>query len=130
MQKIHQVTYFFIATIAANMWIGLNANADIVNIAKKTKVPFLFVKGAKLYNQNCSICHGGALQGTKQGPPLLHPFYKASHHGNSAFYRAALKGVRAHHWEFGDMPPVKGMTVTKMESIIPYIRWFQKENGL
>jgi len=130
MQKSHQTTYFFITTILVNMWFGTIANADMIKVAEKKKVPFLFVKGVKLYNQHCSICHGRSLEGSKLGPPLLHPFYKASHHGDSAFYRAALKGVRAHHWKFGDMPPVKGMTVIKMESIIPYIRWYQKENGL
>jgi len=99
-------------------------------LAEKMQVPFLHAKGNKLYQDNCAICHGETLNGTKQGPPLLHPYYKPSHHADFAFYRAALKGVQAHHWEFGDMPPVQGITREDMDAIVPFIRWYQKEKGL
>jgi len=94
------------------------------------KVPFIYSVGVNKYQANCSGCHGQWLEGTKQGPPLLHPFYKPSHHADAAFYRAASNGVRAHHWKFGNMPPVTGVTRTDMDKIIPFIRWFQKENGV
>jgi len=96
----------------------------------KIKVPFKHALGHQKFQQSCSVCHGSALQGTKQGPPLIHPFYKPSHHADFAFYRAALKGVKAHHWEFGDMPPVSGITRKDMDVIVPFIRWLQKEKGL
>ena len=99
-------------------------------IASELPVPFVHAKGNKLYQDNCAICHGASLTGTKQGPPLLHPYYKPSHHADFASYRAALKGVQAHHWEFGDMPPVQGITREDMDSIVPFIRWYQKEKGL
>lgn len=98
--------------------------------AEQAKVPFTYAKGVKLFQDNCAACHGKWLEGTKQGPPLLHPFYKPSHHADPSFYRAALNGVKAHHWEFGDMPPVKGITKEDMDVIVPFIRWFQKEKGL
>ena len=60
----------------------------------------------------------------------MHGFYKPSHHGDAAFYRAALKGVRAHHWNFGDMPPVAGAQTQDLDAIVPYIRWLQKEKGI
>lgn len=60
----------------------------------------------------------------------MHGFYKPSHHGNAAFYRATLQGVRAHHWQFGDMPKVEGVTAEDMDSIVPFIRWLQQEKGL
>lgn len=101
-----------------------------VTSADEPKVPFVHAKGAKLYQDNCAVCHGQTLTGTKQGPPLLHPFYKPSHHADFAFYRAALKGVQAHHWEFGDMPPIQGITREDMDSVVPFIRWYQKEKGL
>ena len=94
------------------------------------KVPFRYAKGKLLFEQNCSSCHGIKLTGTDKGPPLLHAFYKASHHGDEAFYRAALKGVSAHHWNFGNMPPVPGMTMEKAKSIVSYIRFYQQEKKL
>jgi len=97
---------------------------------KQPDVPFKFAIGKKKYQASCSVCHGQWLGGTDQGPPLMHGFYKPSHHGDPAFYRAALKGVRAHHWKFGDMSPVKGISRKDMDSIIPFIRWLQQEKGL
>ena len=98
--------------------------------ADQPKVPFKHAKGNKLYQDNCAICHGKALEGSKQGPPLIHGFYKPSHHADRTFYRAALKGVQAHHWPFGDMPPIQGITKEDMDSVVPFIRWFQQEKGL
>lgn len=104
-------------------------NVTVV-IAAEPKIPFVHAKGSKLYQDNCAICHGKTLNGTNQGPPLLHPFYKPSHHADFTFYRAALKGVQAHHWEFGDMPPVEGISREDMDAVVPFIRWYQKEKGL
>jgi mono/diheme cytochrome c family protein len=97
---------------------------------KQPNVPFKFAIGKKKYQQMCSVCHGEWLGGSKMGPPLMHGFYKPSHHGDPAFYRAAMKGVQAHHWKFGNMAPVNGITRKDMDSIVPFIRWLQKEKGL
>lgn len=94
------------------------------------EIPFIYAKGQMLFNKNCSSCHNVDLSGSDIGPPLLHPYYKPSHHGDEAFYKAALNGTRAHHWKFGDMPAVKGMTREKMKSIVPYVRYFQKQKKL
>ena len=82
------------------------------------------------YNNNCASCHGADLQGTRQGPPFIHKVYEPSHHGDEAFYRAIANGVRAHHWRFGDMPPVSGVTRQEAEGIVAYIRQQQRENGI
>lgn len=100
------------------------------NVLAEINVPFKHAMGNKKYQENCSVCHGKSLEGTKTGPPLIHPFYKPSHHADFSFYRAALKGVQAHHWEFGDMPPVPGITRDDMDKIVPFIRWYQQEKGL
>ncbi len=105
-------------------------NIPAVYAASEVKIPFSYGKGKLLYNENCSSCHGMKLGGTDNGPPLIHAFYKPSHHGDGAFYKAALKGVRAHHWKFGDMPPVKGMTSKMMDRILPYIRFYQQQMKL
>ena len=100
MRKISQAWVCIFAMLLVNVFLTLSVQAEVVVLVEKVKVPFTYAKGVKLYRQNCSSCHGRSLEGTKQGPPLLHPFYKASHHDDSAFYRAALKGVKAHHWQF------------------------------
>jgi len=94
------------------------------------KVPFKYAQGKKIFNNLCSKCHGEWGNGTTQGPPLMHGFYKPSHHGDPAFYRAALKGVQAHHWRFGNMPPVPGATRKDVDTLLPFVRWLQRENGI
>ncbi len=63
-------------------------------------------------------------------PPLVHKFYEPNHHGDMAFVLAAKNGVRAHHWKFGDMPPVKGVTQGDVLNIVAYVRALQRENGI
>lgn len=43
---------------------------------------------------------------------------------------AATNGVQAHHWEFGNMPKIEGVTPQDVEHIIKYIRWLQKQAGV
>lgn len=94
------------------------------------RVPFKYGLGMRKFRDMCAKCHGDWGQGTEQGPPLIHSFYEPSHHGDAAFYQAALKGVKAHHWNFGDMPPVEGATAKDVEKILPFIRWLQQQNGI
>ncbi len=93
-------------------------------------IPFHLAKGQLLYEKYCSQCHGARLDGSDDGPPLVHPFYKPSHHDDGAFYRAVTQGSRQHHWNFGDMPAVAGMTPKKMDSLLPFIRYYQQQKGL
>lgn len=81
--------------------------------------------GADLYQANCASCHGVGGGGTDTGPPFLHPVYNPGHHGDQAFVNAALYGVRAHHWNFGDMPPVPGVTEAQALEIVAFVRWLQ-----
>jgi cytochrome c2 len=106
------------------------AVSGLARSAEDVQIPFELGKGQMLYEKYCSACHGVQLSGTDKGPPLIHPFYKPSHHGDRAFYNAALKGTRQHHWEFGDMLPVEGMTPKKMDSLVPFVRYYQKQKGL
>jgi len=95
-----------------------------------TRVPFKQAVGMGKFKQNCSQCHGEWARGTELGPPLIHNYYKPSHHGDNAFYRAAMSGVKAHHWKFGDMPPVEGIKKRDITRIISFIRWLQQSNNL
>lgn len=106
------------------------ASESVAEKSAAPKVPFQYALGMQHYGNMCAGCHGKWGEGSKQGPPLMHPFYKPSHHADAAFYRAALQGVKAHHWQFGDMPPIKGATQKDLDAIIPFIRWLQREKGV
>ncbi|MCK7615539.1 c-type cytochrome [Roseibium sediminicola] len=89
------------------------------------------LEGEALFQQNCAVCHGDNAAGRDGiGPPLVHKIYEPGHHGDGAFYLAAQQGVRAHHWPFGNMPPVEDVTQKDIESIIAYVRKLQRANGI
>lgn len=87
--------------------------------------------GERLFNESCASCHGANAAG-QQGiaPPLVHKIYEPGHHADGAFFLAVKQGVRAHHWPFGDMPPVEGLTQKDVERIVAYVRLLQKANGI
>jgi hypothetical protein len=87
-------------------------------------------QGKALFEQNCSVCHGPAGDGTTQGPPLVHIIYEPNHHADAAFILAARNGVRAHHWQFGDMAPLPDVTDAMVMEIVGYIRWLQRQVGI
>ena len=87
--------------------------------------------GQLAYDAKCAACHGVNAAGQDGvAPPLVHVIYEPSHHGDEAFQRAAAMGVRGHHWPFGDMPPVEGVTRGDVTMIIAYIRELQRANGI
>jgi cytochrome c len=96
----------------------------------KPSVPAEFKPGETLFNANCARCHGERGAGTSNGPPLVHKIYEPNHHGDAAFQRAAAMGVRAHHWQFGDMPKISGVSPADVEQIVTYIRWLQRQAGI
>ncbi|MGB3277648.1 MAG: cytochrome c, partial [Pseudorhodobacter sp.] len=79
--------------------------------------------GARAYDVACAACHGANGQGQDGvAPPLVHKIYEPSHHGDMAFLLAAQNGVRAHHWKFGNMPAVEGLTEADVLNIVAYMR--------
>jgi len=90
----------------------------------------LATQGQVDFDKSCASCHGTFGLGTENGPPLMHKIYEPGHHGDGSFFNAAINGVRAHHWKFGDMPPVEGITETEIQSIVAYVRELQKANGI
>ncbi len=85
--------------------------------------------GEKLFNANCSACHGVGAVGTNQGPPLIDRTYYPGHHNDFSIRNAIKNGVRSHHWNFGNMLPVPGVSEEDAEKIICYIRDTQLANG-
>jgi len=86
--------------------------------------------GEIAFQESCSACHGVTLSGTEFGPPLIHQLYVPGHHGDSAIASAAKNGVISHHWRFGNMPPVVGITDANLRWITQYIREMQVANGI
>ncbi|MGJ5619094.1 c-type cytochrome [Sulfitobacter sp. MF3-043] len=87
--------------------------------------------GKRGFDAICASCHGTNAQGREgAGPPLVHKIYEPNHHGDMAFVLAAKNGVRSHHWRFGNMPPVKGITQADVLNIVAYVRALQRENGI
>ncbi|MCO4847781.1 MAG: cytochrome c [Yoonia sp.] len=87
--------------------------------------------GKNVFEAACADCHGKNAAGQNGiAPPLVHKIYEPSHHGDQAFWSAAQNGVRSHHWTFGNMPPVEGLTRSDVGYIVAYVRELQRENGI
>lgn len=88
------------------------------------------LQGEAVFNANCALCHGIYAAGTAQGPTLIDRIYHPGHHADLSFRFAVNQGVRAHHWRFGDMPPVPNVTEQEVEKIICYVRELQLFHGI
>lgn len=87
--------------------------------------------GKVAFEAKCSTCHGANAVGQVDlAPPLVHKIYEPSHHADEAFQRAVSLGVRQHHWPFGNMPPVEGLTRGDVTMIIAYVRELQRANAI
>jgi len=106
------------------------ATSPAILVSADIPVPSELTDGETKFNTFCSRCHGVQGKGTDNGPPLVHKIYEPNHHADMAFQRAAAKGVRAHHWKFGNMPKIEGVTPEEVTQIIGYIRWLQRQAGI
>lgn len=88
------------------------------------------VVGETLYQNNCASCHGTELRGTDKGPPHLDAVYEPGHHADIAFQLAVERGSRQHHWNFGDMPPIEGLSTDDVADIVAYVREQQRAVGI
>ena len=86
--------------------------------------------GQAVFDRHCAACHGPGATGSDRGPPLVHRIYEPGHHSDAAFHRAVRNGVRAHHWPFGDMPPVDGVSERDVTLIVEYVRGLQRAHGI
>lgn len=86
--------------------------------------------GQRAFDANCATCHGAGALGTDSGPPLVHGYYVPWHHDDNSIRRAVRNGVPSHHWFFGDMPPIVGISDEELEQIIVYIREQQRAGGI
>lgn len=91
--------------------------------------PAMVEQGSGLYEASCASCHGSDLLGTDQGPPHLSSVYEPGHHSDDSFRAAIAVGVGQHHWGFGPMPPVEGLTEEEVDAIIAFVRSEQETRG-
>ena len=131
----------YIVVIAAALVVGVvgwmqwfdDDPADTIGAGPSLTVPAFTAEaaaGAALFEENCMACHGQNAGGSEQGPPLVHRIYEPNHHGDASFRLAVKNGVRAHHWPFGNMAPVDGVSDEDAIKITRYVRELQQANGI
>jgi mono/diheme cytochrome c family protein len=113
------------AVLAAAVLLVAVACAGDPPVAQEPSVAL----GANAYASSCASCHGGDLRGTGGGPSLLSVVYEPGHHPDESFRSAIRNGVRPHHWNFGPMPRITGLSDAEIESIILFVRAEQAEHG-
>jgi len=114
-------------------WMAQGSDVGSDGLPLEVAVPELrgpAKRGAELFAESCATCHGENAAGSGQGPPLVHRIYEPGHHADFSFYRAVRQGVRAHHWNFGDMPAVAGVSDAEIDRIVAYVRALQRANGI
>lgn len=89
----------------------------------------LLARGREVFATSCAECHGADLRGTDQGPSFLSIVYEPDHHADIAFLLAAQRGVGQHHWRFGDMPPVDGVSEEDIAAVAAFVRETQSTEG-
>lgn len=87
-------------------------------------------QGRALFAAHCVVCHGAGARGSAQGPPLVDKVYRPGHHADLSFHRAVKDGVKQHHWQFGDMPPMPEVTPEQTAHIVAYLRGLQRAAGI
>ena len=110
-----------LVTVGCSGSAGDEADSEIAASARQ---------GEELFNANCSACHGVGATGTDLGPPLVHRIYHPGHHPDFSIRNAVAQGVVQHHWPFGNMAPVAGLSSDEVENIICYIRQQQRASGV
>lgn len=86
-------------------------------------------RGAEVYAESCASCHGADLRGTDKGPSHLSIVYEPNHHTDDSFRSAIINGSPQHHWNFGDMEPVEGLSDNEVEAVIAFVRAEQARQG-
>jgi len=111
--------------------VALPAGAALADVTVPDDLPEEARIGQRVFEAKCAECHGENAAGRNgAGPPLVHRIYEPSHHGDAAFLLAARNGVRAHHWTFGNMMPVEGITDAEIGYVTRYVRALQEANGI
>jgi len=115
---------------AAAWLLMVAACTTTAETAFDTATPQAVAAGEEVFAASCAQCHGEAADGTDQGPPLVDNIYRSSHHADGAISLAVSRGVPQHHWNFGPMLAVDGLSETDVTNVIAYIRKLQADAGI
>ncbi len=129
----HVVVAILILAIGLAAWRLFAPSPDGSGAVRTVVVPQLSAAaeiGKQAFDGNCARCHGANAAGTGNGPPLVHDYYHPGHHADGAFHLAVSRGVRQHHWNFGNMPAQPHVTEQQTRMIIRYVRELQEANGI
>ncbi len=122
-------TRIALGAVAAVIIAACGDNATNGDTGISPQDPELAAQGAGLYQASCAECHGRDLRGTERGPSFLSNVYEPNHHSDVAFLFAVQRGTSAHHWRFGDMPPIEGLTGDEVGAIVAFVRETQRIEG-
>lgn len=127
--KVRRWTPLAVVGIVALLVGACSAPGAADDSALEPQDPELVVAGGELYARACASCHGADLRGTEHGPSHLSEVYEPGHHADAAFLLAVRRGVAPHHWSFGPMPPIEGLTDADVEAIVNFVRDAQRREG-
>ncbi len=115
--------------LVTSKYLGASGDGTSISVTVPT-LSAVATSGKTAFDANCATCHGKNASGTDLGPPLIHDIYNPGHHGDQAFLLAAKRGVRQHHWPYGNMPPQPGVSDAQLAEIVRYVRELQEANGI
>lgn len=131
--KFSTLMIWALVAIGSGAIIWQAQTRSVQSVVVPVKVPPLSAtaqRGQAVFEQDCKICHGMNAGGSVNGPPLVHLIYAPNHHADITFFMAVKLGVQAHHWTFGNMPPIRGVSEDKITQITMFVRELQKANGI
>lgn len=79
-------------------------------------------RGQAIYEANCAVCHGAALEGNDRGPSLLDPVYASDQMSDERIRSAVRNGIEQTRWEFGPMLALGGLGDAQIDEVIGFIR--------
>lgn len=115
--------------LVASIAISACGGSDASDAASPAAASDIETRGAEVYAASCASCHGIDLRGTDKGPSHLSIVYEPNHHSDDAFRSAIANGAPQHHWGFGNMDPVRGLSDDDVEAVIAYVRFEQERQG-
>ena len=119
---------WLLVLITAMAMAGCGGGSSTVSDQRPPDVSLL-ARGGEVFATSCAECHGTDLRGTDRGPSFLSSVYEPDHHADIAFLLAAQRGVGQHHWRFGDMPPVDGVSEADIAAVVAFVRDTQSTEG-
>ena len=117
-----------VAAAACAVLISACSSSDEADIVPAQDAE-LVAAGEAIYQATCSSCHGSDLRGTDRGPSHLSAVYRPNHHSDAAFLLAVKVGVAEHHWRFGAMDPIPGLTDEDVAAVTAFVRDRQRTEG-